>query len=228
MLRDVPPFRQDFDESYSVFAMSPGLGVNQDHDSHTNADMLDDVFGSAPSSPRLLATGGSAERDRLPGQRRPSAEISDIHRLRSTHVTSGYREGIAASKERYMQEGFDEGYNLGAELGLKVGWCLGALQGMWHALKPDMTTNSSIGTNTKPDRDEVAKTFFEAEKQLDMQRLYASDYFGVDGIWLYDVKMKEANEHEVTFDEIAAAHPVVKEWSQKVKTIAEDLGLLLE
>src|ERR1700761_4703178 len=126
MLREIPPF--DVDGGSQTFMTAPG-----DEETRTSVDAfvdpLDDVFGSAPTSPALPAQASENNEDAqldVFGSVHPS----DVPRLRSTHVTNGYREGIAASKEKFVQEGFDEGYALGAELGLKAGWCLGVLEGL--------------------------------------------------------------------------------------------------
>ena len=62
---------------------------------------------------------------------------ADLQKLRQTHVTLGYRDGIAASKARSLQPGFDEGYPLGGRIGLAAGWVRGVLQGLRAACAPD-------------------------------------------------------------------------------------------
>lgn len=58
-----------------------------------------------------------------------SETLSDLPALRRTHLTDGYRAGLAEGKEQpeIAQKGFDEGYPAGAELGLRVGWVLGVM-----------------------------------------------------------------------------------------------------
>nr|POE62546.1 uncharacterized protein yae1 [Quercus suber] len=234
MLREVPTFQEDFERSPSLMN-NVDLTTGEHQEDHlTNADTLDDVFGSAPASPIQIAPESAVRDGTATSVRRGtgSDEISDVHRLRSTHVTNGYREGIAVSKEKFMQEGFDEGYTLGAELGLKVGWCLGALEGIWHALKPMKQTtspqSSSQEVESSTTRTEVAKMYFQAEEELAMQKLYDSKHFSENGIWLYDVQSHDHGASELTFDEIAAAHPLVREWSLRVETFAERLGLKMD
>lgn len=216
MLRDFLPSRQDFNNDPVFMEFIAVTEDSYDHDHHRNADPLDDVFGSAPSSPVFQATEES--------RRHESSDISDIHRLRNTHVTSGYRDGIAESKEKFMQDGFDEGYSLGAELGLKVGWCLGALEGIWHALKCTQATHADAEIS----RFDVAKMYVEAEKQLQMQKLFAAEFFGEDGIWLYEVHGNGTSDDDVTFKDVAAAHPVVHEWREKLLALAQTLVLGLK
>ncbi|KAI7166152.1 hypothetical protein KC352_g25920, partial [Hortaea werneckii] len=134
--------------------------------------------------------------------------------LRSLHVTGGYREGIAVSKEKHMQEGFDEGYTLGAELGLKAGWCLGALEGVGHALaastvsQPTAEKTSDSDQNDLVSLDSTRELLESAEEELKVENLFGRTYFGEDGIWLYRVPGQEREDEETTFEKIAAAHPL--------------------
>ncbi|KAF2773835.1 hypothetical protein EJ03DRAFT_263822 [Teratosphaeria nubilosa] len=206
-------------------ALGQQSGIGDDDNerpAETYEDPLDDVFGSAPNSPVLSGNDGSDQ----DATWRPNAQgLSDINRLRSTHVTNGYREGIAVSKEKHMQEGFDEGYNLGAEIGLKAGWCLGALDGIWRALPPAETSGpASEHSPTGPD---VKKKCLEAEEELKLERLFGRDYFGEDGIWLYHVPGAEDDSNDTTFGKIADAHPMVAKWSAVVADLAKKLDLEL-
>ncbi|KAI7223943.1 hypothetical protein KC333_g159 [Hortaea werneckii] len=106
--------------------------------------------------------------------------------LRSLHVTGGYREGIAVSKEKHMQEGFDEGYTLGAELGLKAGWCLGALEGIGHALAASTVSHPAAEKTSNSDQndlitlDSTRKLLEAAEEELKVENLFGRTYFGED------------------------------------------------
>lgn len=189
-------------------------------------DPLDDVFGSAPSSPTFHSQDSQTQRHLL--------DPSDIPRLRSTHVTNGYREGIAASKEKHIQEGFDEGYALGAELGMRVGWCLGVLEGVWNAA-PTQTGDASQGRaradgsekEGRVEREEVRKMLAQAEGELQVQCLFGKEYFGADGIWTYDVP-DDSEAEEVTFRQVADAHPLLKKWMKIVGDLADGVGLELQ
>ncbi|KAK4892933.1 Essential protein Yae1, N terminal [Elasticomyces elasticus] len=216
MLRELPPI--DHDEGHDLF-ITGAPGNNEIY-----SDPFDDVFGSAPGSPVLAGTDGLNTESHTG----PSVH-SDISRLRNTHVTQGYREGITASKERHMQDGFDEGYNLGAELGLKVGWCLGALEGIWRALPA-----TQVGTGNAQDRAEdvissknVEALLELAKEELEISHLCGKEHFGEDGLWLYEVPGQDGEEHELTFERVAAAHPLVQKWTQEVMRLAEKAGLQL-
>lgn len=215
MLRDVPPYRDhagDGGEEVVRGVSEDGNSVESRHEVNQNADLFDDIFGSAPASPTLVGHDGEAEMDLC----RPSAvEHSDIPRLRSTHVTNGYREGIAESKERCIQEGFDEGYSLGAELGMKAGWCLGVFEGVCRALK---------GKRSDEEVNAAVKKYEEAQEDLKMEILFGKEYFGPDGIWLYGVP---GAEDETTFKEVAMAHPVLHAWVEEVRACAKKYGLAI-
>ena len=151
-------------------------------------------------------------------------EVSDIPRLRSRHVTEGYREGIAESKEKFIQEGFDEGYSLGAELGLQAGWCLGVLEGVCKALDKAQANGgkqSQADLQTEANPDELFK---RAQEEMQMQKLFDPAYFGSDGIWLYDVP---GSEDETTFRQVAIAHPVLSKWLSTTRATADRVGLVI-
>ncbi|QIW98797.1 hypothetical protein AMS68_004315 [Peltaster fructicola] len=170
----------------AVVIGSPGF----DNDSQqTYHDPLDDVFGSAPPSPQTQHAEA--------GVSRSTTEPSDVPRLRSIHVTNGYREGIAVGKESSIQAGFDEGYALGAEYGHLAGRILGVLDGLLSIT----------------DDKEFQKLYELAMTELAVANLFSTDYFGEDSIWSYDVPEQD----ESTFRAIAAAHPLLQKW-RKITT----------
>ncbi|KAI7507563.1 hypothetical protein KC347_g6814 [Hortaea werneckii] len=210
-----------------------GAHGSQNAEEDARVDPLDDVFGSAPASPILGGNDppGNVE-DEADGSSRPrNGDRSDIPRLRSLHVTGGYREGIAVSKEKHMQEGFDEGYTLGAELGLKAGWCLGALEGVGHALVASAVSHSTAGKTSGSDQngivtlDSTRRLLEAAEEELKVENLFGRTYFGEDGIWLYHVPGQEREDEETTFEKIAAAHPLVCKWTESIFALSEKVGV---
>jgi hypothetical protein len=191
-------------------------------------DPFDDVFGSAPSSPALIAQDGDAvQSPHAPS--RPANDPSDVPRLRSIHVTNGYREGIAASKEQHIQEGFDEGYSLGAEVAWKAGYLLGALEAIYHALAKEMLATSAAMAGNRivelaKSTEEVKRMLEDAEEELKVEKLFGKDYFGEDGIWIYDVPGQE-DEHEITFANVAEAHPVIRVWRERLRELCKGVNL---
>lgn len=232
MLRDVPPFdRHDAHEQVFMTHVPAEHGIEAQQEAH-NADPLDDVFGSAPSSPILSAQDHVVNQQDAPARQRHGQDHSDIPRLRSIHVTNGYREGIAVSKEKHVQAGFDEGYTVGAEIGMRAGWCLGALHGMWQALnagaKGNVSTQADTSDNTvSQTKDDVRKLLATAESQLKVESLFGSEYFGPDGIWSYDVSTPESTQGEVTFEQVAEAHPLVAKWQSQVRQLSQKIALQL-
>ena len=131
-----------------------------------------------------------------------AVDPSDIPRLRSSHSTAGYRDGISTSKELSLQPGFDEGYSLGAVFGLRVGYILGALEGL-----------CSAHLQESEERKRCKKLVKEARETLDIEIIFGREWWGEDGIWKYEVQGKE---EEVTFREVVDAHPLVKRWIDRV------------
>ena len=218
MLREVPAFTPPMHESIMPL-------TEDDDDFEPTTDALDDIFGSAPNSPSqnpettsdtdMPLTAPDASVGPI-----ANSERSDIPRLRSTHVTNGYRDGIADSKARYVQEGFDEGFSLGAVLGLEAGWLLGVLEGVVRALNSDDAVEDSVKRGV---RDE----YLLAREELGLRSLFGREYFGEDGIWTFEVEGEDVGG-EVTFREVAAAHPVLKKWVGRLRGVQESFGIDLQ
>ncbi|KAF1838761.1 hypothetical protein BDW02DRAFT_488219 [Decorospora gaudefroyi] len=169
---------------------------------HENA--LDDIYGSAPSSPTLLATAP-----------RNHEILSDLPSRQRALDTDAYREGLANSKGQYVQEGFDEGYSLGANLGLRAGYILGILHGFVSAWK---------GHDASAYK-EVQGVYETAGKALAIEELLGRQWVDEEGIWKWAVVGKDG---DATFREVADQHPVVKRWLGVVEELAQrwsvDLG----
>ena len=155
--------------------------------------------GSPPASPPDEHSGDTGEADE---------QISDIPRLRSIHVTSGYREGISSSKNEKIQQGFDEGYALGAEIGYQVGWILGVLEGA-----------------------KAGQLLKQAQEELNVKHLFSSQYFQEDGLWRWHVDVDEnqnastasggsGSEETILFRHVAVSHPLVRKWMTAVEDLA--------
>ncbi|KAF5664858.1 abc1 containing protein [Fusarium heterosporum] len=182
------PVEEMVDEAYSAGPREPQA------DSGATNDVLDDVFGSEPSSP-------TEHRDES-GATHPS----DIRRLQTEHTTAGYREGVTISKESSIQAGFDEGFSLGASVGLRAGQLLGMLEGIAEAVRSREDADSS----------QVAKLLKQAHEELSTQGMFTAEYWAEDGNWTYEVK-PAAGAEEVVFADVADAHPLVKKWTAIVE-----------
>ncbi|KAG9651734.1 essential protein-like protein Yae1, partial [Aureobasidium melanogenum] len=186
----------------------------------TTSELHDDIFGSAPTSPALSPSLQDNENNdiQVPAQLLSTAnsERSDIPRLRSVHVTSGYRDGISVSKAEHVQHGFDEGFSLGAVVGINAGFLLGVLEGVVRAIQ----SSASISKEVKED---VIATFVKARQDLGLQSLFGREWFGEDGIWKFEVEGKD--EEEVTFRDVADAHPVIEKWTTQVEELKKRFGI---
>lgn len=147
-----------------------------------------DLFGD-PDSPDSPSDIPSAQ---------PPDESRDVARLRRTHTTQGYRDGIAHGKTSHLQDGFDEGYSLGGRFGLLTGWVLGVAEGL---------------------RDE--KLCAEAAAELTLEKIFAREYFDEKGVWKYDAGEGE----EETLDRVVERHPVLVRWVCRVQEEARRRGL---
>ncbi|KAH0382965.1 essential protein-like protein Yae1, partial [Aureobasidium melanogenum] len=186
----------------------------------TTSELHDDIFGSAPTSPSLSPSLQNND-IQIPAQQllnntAANSERSDIPRLRSVHVTAGYRDGISVSKAEHVQHGFDEGFSLGAVIGVKAGFLLGVLEGVVRAVQ------SSASINDKVKQDVIAK-FVTARQDLGLQSLFAREWFGEDGIWKFEVEAKD--EGEVTFRDVADAHPVIGKWTTETDELKKRFGV---
>lgn len=177
-------------------------------------DPLDDIYGSAPSSP-VPDAQNPLDHDTSDDQKHEI--LSDLPSRQRALDTDAYREGLSTSKGQYVQEGFDEGYSLGANLGQRVGYILGALQGFVMAWKG----------HDEVQFQEAMTLWDSAQKELAIEELLGQNWVDEEGIWKWQVKGAEV---DVTFREVAEQHPTIKSWMRKVKDAAHkwgaDLGAL--
>ncbi|KAF8542204.1 hypothetical protein BDD12DRAFT_803099 [Trichophaea hybrida] len=157
----------------------------------------DDIWGddsSHPSSPSSF-----------PPTTSPSA---DLQKLRQTHITLGYRDGITASKSHYLQPGFDEGYQLGGRIGIHVGWIHGVIDALSHIFPSDA---------------EVLRAVRDAYCELAVETVYGKEWWDEGGVWKWEVE-----GDAVSFDKVVDAFPLLKKWSERVQALAVERGLDLK
>ena len=195
---------------FSSSVVAAGNEMNSDNEPETApSNPLDDVFGD-DSGDEPNVRSQLTDTSPTTGNRN---DVSDVPRLRGIHTTNGYRDGISASKEKFLQEGFDEGYSLGAEIGAVAGRLFGILEALVAAMQePDAQA-------------EAKKTLEEARAGLSAKALYATEYFGEDGIWKYEVTEAGGSEDDVTFRMVASKHPVMAKWNNKVDALLAAHGL---
>ena len=185
--------------------LSPIVSLTQAVDrppSPSYNDALDDVFGASD------------------GDGNGNSELTENARLRSTHVTNGYRDGIAESKSLHVQAGFDEGYPLGAVLGYRTAWLLNVLDIMVSLI------DQNRRTETAERIERVERLAADARLDLTMERLFSSDYFDGDGVWTYDVDGESAATCD--FGRVGDCHPLIVKWKVAVEGLALPLGLRLD
>ncbi|KAI4165284.1 MAG: hypothetical protein LQ342_001152 [Letrouitia transgressa] len=178
-------------------------------------NILSDIFSDSPP---------------LSGSATQNEEVSEIPRLRSTHVTAGYREGISASKDQALQPGFDEAYPLGAILGLRAGYILGVLEEICaaHSQKARIFKDEAIYTL---EAGRVQTLVQEAREQLKVERIFGKEFWKSDGTWGYDAgEMKGLEEQgdnsaDLTFWEVADRHPAIRFWMQRLGDEMRKVGL---
>ncbi|KAI5816332.1 hypothetical protein BZA77DRAFT_62975 [Pyronema omphalodes] len=134
---------------------------------------------------------------------------ADLLKLRQTHITLGYRDGIAAAKGLFLQDGFDEGYPLGGRIGLRIGWILGVLQSLLRCW---------------PEDEAVKKMLREAEMALDVGKVFGKEWWEGDGTWKWEVEKGDT----ATLDDVVDAFPVLKGWEERVKGLVREKGLELK
>lgn len=182
--------------------ITPPLGPTQLAAGHApptppHKSALDDIYGSAPTSPFLDAQASDRAHEML----------SDLPSRQRALDADAYREGLASAKGQYVQEGFDEGYALGADIGLRIGYIQGALKGFVSAWRG----------HDQGAYDEVSELYEVAQKELAIEQLLGQTWVDEEGIWKWEVKDADG---DATFREIAAQHPVVKKWDDKVEELA--------
>lgn len=210
---------ESFQPSYSQPRHSPPPApARQDE-----ANNLDDVFGSAPSSPTLSHATRSTRNN----------EPSEVPRLRSAHSTAGYRDGLTFAKGTTIQEGFDEGYGLGATMGLRIGSILGILEGIWAAVaKSDAKRAPALddggvrmGTESQPETERLKTLVVKARSELRTEGVFGRQYWGEDGIWVYHVQ-----ESGGGWKDVVDAHPLIQSWeavaAEEVAKVRLDTGVM--
>jgi hypothetical protein len=188
------------------------------HEQRFANDDFDDVFGSAPPSPTFSHENTDlAQESRI---RSGNLEPSDIPRLKEKHETEGYRDGVTKGKAESVQKGFDEGYSLGAVLGLRIGKILGLLEGICGALRGG-------GEVYKGEAERVEGLLGMAKGELGTKSVFAREWWGEDGVWRFEVP-GEGDGMEVTFPDVAGAHPLVAKWERVIEVEVERWGLDLD
>lgn len=144
--------------------------------------------------------------------------------IQRQHNTEGYREGVSSGKTEFMQEGFDEGYTIGARFALRVGWVRGTCSAL---AKVGKVMDEEKGSTELEERFKDLKK--KAEEELDVNKVFSTDYFDEKGIWKYPVKgVDDEDTEEFTFDEVIESHPLISKWTALVVEETKKIGLELD
>lgn len=181
------------------------LPTQQVNDPPPAENPLDDVFEADSAPPNANAETGA-------GRSFTSSDHSDIPRLRSIHITNGYRDGLSESKPRFVQQGFDEGYALGAVLGFRSSWLLRVLESILGRHHQDADSNVSLD---------------EARRDLAVSSIFSRDYFDQDGVWTFPVQGRDDDDDDVDFERVSLAHPMIAKWQTRLPSLAGAAGLEL-
>lgn len=182
----------------------PQIDVAGQSPASRQGDTFDDIFGSSDDEQHV--------------SRENHGELSEDTRLRSIHVTNGYRDGVSESKTLHVQHGFDEGYPLGAVLGFKAAWLLKILQSL-------SSTRSATSSTQGAPLDSIDQSLAEARKELAMQSLISATYFDESGVWTYPVDGE--SDSACDFGQVGSCHPLILKWNEKITSIAASKGISL-
>jgi len=192
-------------------------------DGHVYNDPLDDVFGSDTDEDSHETHSNNNITERSNGDTsviRANTDRSDVPRLRETHFTNGYREGVAEAKESFIQAGFDEGFSVGAEIGYAAGECLGLLDGLCLSIarlnNAAAATSSADANEPSTLQQEAREMLTKAKQDLSPPSLFDQAFFAPDGKQKYGVS--ETENH---------VHPLISKWKHEIDDLAKKIGLQL-
>jgi essential protein Yae1 len=233
------PWADVFESDYSSPSQLPSIPPPTSRDTTHNTTLASTSLLSPPSRTSMPSDSPQEPQQTRAHEPGPATIsplhgiISDVPRLRAAHEAAGYREGISASKARYVQAGFDEGWVLGAEVGYAVGFVLAALEGVVAAVEKNGTQDGD-GCEGKGAGDEggeeggkeLAGLAAQARRELEGGGVFTGEWFDEEGVWRWEMDRvgegRGAEEH-FSLQDIAMAHPLVKKWMGEVDRISLSL-----
>lgn len=99
---------------------------------------------------------------------------------------------------------------------------LGVLEGLCGALRP--STQGALTEGDKGERKRLRRMLEDAREALKLEKVFGREWWGEDGVWRYAIEDKEG-EGEVTFEEVADQHPLIREWVVRVREEMRRLGV---
>lgn len=128
-------------------------------------------------------------------------------------------------------------------MGVRVGYVLGILEGLRGgcdsiAIAAPTTTSprstAAVAIGEKGDGTKLKKILDEARRELVVERVFAKEWWGEDGVWRFEVgeegkregrRGASAGEEEVTLAQVAEEHPLLKSWLKRARAEMEILGV---
>ncbi|MCJ1396650.1 hypothetical protein MMC18_009542 [Xylographa bjoerkii] len=219
-----------------IFSSSPSPPPSQSPAPHD----LDPHHNTHPSDiPRLRSQHSTAGyRDGLAASKTPALQ-------------PGFDEGYTLGAVLGLQVGELRGVLEGVCAALHAGQGAGKRGGDGTAGRSGSgsggDTASGTATNAQPGVTDHASTAYEriahlrrrAAVELDLQRVFGKEFWGDEGLWRWAVPavtgggaghgldggQVEREGDEVTFEEVAAAHPLVRKWRGVVEEVMREWGV---
>ncbi|MCJ1315946.1 Essential protein Yae1, N terminal [Xylographa vitiligo] len=219
------------------------------------SDLLSDIFSSSPSPPRsphphnpdLHHTTHPSDIPRLRSQHSTAGYRDGLSASKTPTLQPGFDEGYTL--------GAVLGLKTGELLGILDGLCAALKSGhrtrpsgAGSAVDSRPSERaaeiySAAAADHAAAYERLTHLRRRATTELAPQRVFAAEFWGPDGVWSWGVvpaaPPAEAGERsegfesaavggageDVTFEEVAAAHPLVREWAARVEGVMREWGV---
>lgn len=88
---------------------------------------------------------------------------------------------------------------------------------------------ADVAVGEKEDWSKMKKILDEARRELVVERVFAREWWGEDGVWRFEVgeegEREAGGEEGVTFAKVAEEHPLLKSWLKRVRAEMRRLGV---
>ena len=80
--------------------------------------------------------------------------------------------------------------------------------------------DAALKEGREEQREEIQGILKKARVELDLRMVFGKEFWCGDGTWAYEV-VGDAGEGDVTFEEVAGAHPLVRRWEERLRELME-------
>ncbi|MCJ1285395.1 Essential protein Yae1, N terminal [Xylographa opegraphella] len=224
------------------------------------SDLLSDIFSSSPSPPPSHSPHPSnathpSDIPRLRSQHSTAGYRDGLSVSKTPALQPGFDEGYTL--------GAVLGLKAGELLGMLEGMCAALKTKASPPSKGDGGSAARSGAGTTPtdiqifetrsavtvptvsvggpvtDYERLTRLRREAAAELDLQRIFAAEFWGPDGLWSWAVPAPTGAaegtmggdggvvgaDEEVTFEDVAAAHPLIRKWGARVQEAMREWGV---